>query len=453
MSPLRHTIKILVAGALCAQCAEPAEPDYWCDSAPISVEIPTHGWRFDVLFVIDSSGWMHAEQDALIASLPAIGEGLMAEHVDIRFAVVDTDLRDVGFALEPGLSKRSSPPCHGPDPAVAHCARHADGVLWTGDYRDAAGVVDWGRLQEDFRCLASVGNCASGIEQGLAAMEFGLDPDAPHALAAGFPRQDANLVVVFVSDEDDCSTDGGWQPESDGECYWASSRERLAPVSHYAAVLEGLVEENRDVHVAALVGPDDLVPQPEEGDSIPVSCISQLGEDGQQETARAGDRYFELAVHFEGIQASICAADFGPFMMGLGRQLDGAGNECLRYIEVCSTDSECPGSCLQVNGLGLCDDFDVELEGMLNGRPTTFRSQGPLGATTSCDAGGCVQQLTGSDADFEYLVRPRQQACNVAVRFRPEVADAIRGTLVATYPGGHRCRGEGGRIVVPWGLQ
>ena len=62
---------------------------------------------------------------------------------------------------------------------------------------------------DQFRCLATVGANSgfnANLEQGLNAARFALDPNGPNSgQAKDFLRSDAWLVLIFVSDEDDCS--------------------------------------------------------------------------------------------------------------------------------------------------------------------------------------------------------------------------------------------------------
>jgi hypothetical protein len=60
------------------------------------------------------------------------------------------------------------------------------------------------RLAADFRCVASVGDCGSAFEQGLASVSLSLDGPLAQ-LNSSFLRDEAFLLVVFLSDEDDCS--------------------------------------------------------------------------------------------------------------------------------------------------------------------------------------------------------------------------------------------------------
>jgi hypothetical protein len=65
---------------------------------------------------------------------------------------------------------------------------------------------------EYFHCIATVGadqtSTTANLESGLKAAWLALDPKGPNAKQVqNFLREDAYLVVVFISDEDDCSVD------------------------------------------------------------------------------------------------------------------------------------------------------------------------------------------------------------------------------------------------------
>ena len=87
---------------------------------------------------------------------------------------------------------------------------------------DIAGDWDaWGR------CHLQVGadqSFTANLESGVKAAWMALDPAGLNAAqAAGFLRPDAHLLVVFVSDEDDCSISEefcgpNWECEHDNDC-------------------------------------------------------------------------------------------------------------------------------------------------------------------------------------------------------------------------------------------
>ena len=78
-----------------------------------------------------------------------------------------------------------------------------------------------------FKCLVSFSpeqSYGANMEQGLRAAWLALDPEGPNGeQSAGFLRPDAHLLVVFVSDEDDCTIaedfcSPNWDCDSDNDC-------------------------------------------------------------------------------------------------------------------------------------------------------------------------------------------------------------------------------------------
>ncbi len=146
--------------------------------------------------------------------------------------------------------------------------------------------------------IDTVGTQGSGWEQGLQAARRAL-LDAPAGLAdtanVGFLRPDADLAIVVVSDENDCS-DGGALPHEDQlECY--QMNEMLVPTTDYIHAFEGLEQGNRTVTFSAIVGP----PSAEE-------C----------EDATPGHRYLSVVRDLEGLNADICEDDYAEVMTDLG---------------------------------------------------------------------------------------------------------------------------------------
>jgi hypothetical protein len=190
----------------------------------------------DILFVIDDSGSMAANQDRLIANFPQFMEVL--ESIDgglpnIHVGVVSSDL---GAARHPDQAY-----------PVANCqGRGREGMLQgepripgcappDGDFiRDIADEMG-GRIRnydaplgDTFDCIARLGVGGCGFEQHLEAMRQALDGRNP-----GFLREDAYLAVIFVADEDDCSV----SPDADGYRMFDSNQNdlmsELGPLASY----------------------------------------------------------------------------------------------------------------------------------------------------------------------------------------------------------------------------
>jgi len=86
---------------------------------------------------------------------------------------------------------------------------------------------DSATFERDFGCLATVGTKGASFEKGLEAIRKALDPrmtasGGPNRGAGDTPflRDDAFLAVIILSDENDCSDDGGTtcNPDDGGGC-------------------------------------------------------------------------------------------------------------------------------------------------------------------------------------------------------------------------------------------
>lgn len=224
------------AGTVARDAGPPApRPDAgWTE--PIGVcSVPS---GVDLIFVVDNSSSMSEEQESLGAQIPAMIEALVeppdddgdglpdwAPIPDLRVAVITTDMGSGGHAV---------PTCDG----GTFGARFGDdGILRTSGRPGAVGcpvtspsifafapgeTVD----AMELACTASPGNSGCGFEQPLEAALKALSPSAPASYTPpsyeppifaegtlghgdrehdGFVRDDTLLVVVIVTDEDDCS--------------------------------------------------------------------------------------------------------------------------------------------------------------------------------------------------------------------------------------------------------
>jgi hypothetical protein len=129
-----------------------------------------------------------------------------------------------------------------------------------------------------FKCIGVVGaeqRSEANLEQGLNAALYALDPTEERAnadQAKSFLRDDAYLVIVFVSDEDDCSTARcddqdpddpffrcGWDlpKEQFGRCTCLSDTTKggpLRPVTEAVNRIKSIKSDPGRVLVAAIIG-------------------------------------------------------------------------------------------------------------------------------------------------------------------------------------------------------
>jgi hypothetical protein len=133
-------------------------------------------------------------------------------------------------------------------------------------------VLDLGTIDQ-FACLATVGvNQAQcfAYEQGMRGALTALDRDGPNKVhiactaadeKAGkckrFLRDEAYLVIVFVSDEDDCSSDTQIPEDQHDQCGLLADQTQggpLIPVNHYVNRFKSLKSDPARVIIAAISG-------------------------------------------------------------------------------------------------------------------------------------------------------------------------------------------------------
>lgn len=162
--------------------------------------------KLDVLFVVDNSGSMFEEQAALatafdsnfIANLRHDGN-LPSLHI----GVVSTDLGAGPFGIQGCTGSGDNGVLQ--NAPRGDCTPPADRYIIDLDDGDGTRTTNYtGTLAKTFSCIAKLGTNGCGFEQPLESMRRALDDNPSNA---GFLRDDAALLVIIVSDEDDCSTE------------------------------------------------------------------------------------------------------------------------------------------------------------------------------------------------------------------------------------------------------
>ena len=276
--------------------------------------------KVDLLFVIDNSGSMADEQANLIASFPgfmaAIKQTLIAS--DYHIMAVSTDdgrgVLDGDCDFEECVCTPSPTCCVETCDSIfaetcngLSCASLpidacdlAYGAGRTADQLGASCELAEGRrymradqpnIDQAFQCVASVGIAGSGDERPIYAALSALAPElnAEGGCNAGFLRDDAILVLVLITDEEDDGTYG-----SPGD-----------PPSWYEQVVAAKHGNPRSVVVLGLVG-DGNRP----GSPCPVMW------DLEQDGAEPSPRLQEFVEMFDGgIVGSVCSPDYAPFLL------------------------------------------------------------------------------------------------------------------------------------------
>jgi hypothetical protein len=178
-------------------------------------------------------------------------------HAGEACAAVRTTFPSALLGCTPGLAAPGAP-----YPAGAFVA--APGNPHVLDFDKTLDWASWGTaapdprltaLVQQFRDNVRVGSCGSGQEQhlqaGRLAMDLALAGNQPGVTAGTFPHPGAKLVVVWVGDEDDCSSPASAPlvfaesaPGADS-CVWDKHRpaasQREYPIAEFASYFTGLV--------------------------------------------------------------------------------------------------------------------------------------------------------------------------------------------------------------------
>ncbi len=173
--------------------------------------------KVDVLFMVDNSPSMTPKQMLLQSSFAAFVTALQnagaAHPASYHIGVVTSDLGAGPYTLNQGQcrpggdgAKLQSAAATSATGVPAACSSFTlgGGVRFI-DYDQVHGTDNLGGtdLATAFTCISSVGQSGCGFEHQLESAYRALHDAIPEN--AGFLRPDALLVVVYVTDEDDCS--------------------------------------------------------------------------------------------------------------------------------------------------------------------------------------------------------------------------------------------------------
>jgi hypothetical protein len=211
-------------------------------------QLPTP--QADVLFVVDNSCSMSEEQGSLGSNLGAFLSFAQAQSIDYQIAVTTTDTSGSGEAGR-----------------------------FVGTTRIITPATANGN--SIFTQNVSLGTGGSGIEAGLEAAYLALSDPLINTYNAGFLRPDAALAVIFVSDEEDQST-------------------------NTTGFYENFLRNVKGFQNTALFSASAVV-----GTQNPV-CNGPGG------SADYGARYIAVANATGGVVESICAANWGQTLANIG---------------------------------------------------------------------------------------------------------------------------------------
>jgi hypothetical protein len=354
-------------------CAPPPEPGD-------RVEVMTVTPNLDLLFVIDDSGTMADKQNALRQAFPAFAAQLDA---NLHIGVISTDMGAKGrldAIPGPGVGTVGQGGCSGLGkggqllingaPIIPNAQGEQEPFLST----DRLGNTNFsGTLEDAFTAMASLGATGCGFEQQLHAMRVALSETSN-----GFLRAGANLGIVMLTDEDDCSMThstllgpegGALGPQQSFRCFRfgvtcaqdtgsvgsktgcqpdaASPHvEDVAPFADFLATVKS--HPNR-VMFGALIGapnPVEVELRPINGSMQPAvkhSCDLTDPVSGLPLVADPGVRLDAMANKFSTLGGvsqvdSICSTNLTPQVTGLGNKLATLVNNTCIPTQVVATN-------------------------------------------------------------------------------------------------------------------
>ena len=168
--------------------------------------------KADILVVVDDSPETRLMQDNLVRNFPTFINRLMDPPglPDLHVAVISTDMGagDGSIAGCDATGGKNGIFQYQPraDCTSSGLVPGATFIADDGTNRNYAGPIS-----DVFGCIAALGESGCGFEHQLAAITraLGADGSPPPAENQGFLRPDAFLVILVLTNEDDCSAPAG----------------------------------------------------------------------------------------------------------------------------------------------------------------------------------------------------------------------------------------------------
>lgn len=241
--------------------------------------------KVDLVFVIDNSESMSGEQANLIASFPGFIDAMQQ-------TLADADSYHIGITTTDDNSSNMAG-CRTDGTLVTATAGENSSNQQCGPYLEGSYMTDLDDLDSTFSCAAQVGTGGIPFERPMDTLRAAVGPthQGPGGCNEGFIRDDALLVAVIITDEEDHLQSEVIQNGSEGEpADWFSD----------LVALKGGIEEN--IVVLSLVG----TPAP---NACPVNG-------GDHEGAEVAARIIEFTNLFtHGSVGDVCAASYEGFFL------------------------------------------------------------------------------------------------------------------------------------------
>jgi len=239
--------------------------------------------KVDVLYVIDNSGSMAASQSHVAQNFQQFIQLFNQRGIDYRIAVTTTEAYRDLFGASSTISQ------------------FRDGTDATSHTGVRLITPQTPNIEQTFLTNITQGTAGSGDERAFQSFKEALSNPAN----AGFPRSDAFLAIIIVSDEDDFSVDDSADTHTHDYSYAG-----LHPTENYIKFLD------------SLTGAD----QKSRSSKYNVNTISILDQACMDEQNKIsaehiiGQRYMDLAGKTNGITGSICG-DFGQSLSNISNKI------------------------------------------------------------------------------------------------------------------------------------
>jgi hypothetical protein len=213
------------------------QPDAWKPDAPTQPDpfVRTSHYlssnrNVDLLFLVDDSSSMRLSQDNLNRNFPLLMQQLKNQPgglPNVHIGVISSDMGAGDGSIASCESTIALPRGAGGAPGTTIPPGGKHGILQNTPrgtctdsglvpgatfISDIAGSRNYtGDLENVFSCIAALGESGCGFEHQFAAITRALGADGlpPPAENQGFLRPDALLVIVMITNEDDCSAAPG----------------------------------------------------------------------------------------------------------------------------------------------------------------------------------------------------------------------------------------------------
>lgn len=258
--------------------------DLLAESATFNQSSADVSGKIDILWVIDNSGSMDTSQQAIAANFQRFIEKFQQNGFDFQIAVTTSDAYKDDFTPSLGMS-----------------------VYRSGTYVDSNGQTVTAPniltkttpdLEKAFIANILRGVNGSGDERVLQSMHSALANTSN--LALGFPRADAYLSVIMVSDEDDFSWNGTTYKEN---LYNDPALYTLQSFVDFMDAATASTATNRHYNINSIAIQD-------------AACQTALGGNGRKIAIRQNG----IASMTGGILGSLCA-DFGTTLSSISNKI------------------------------------------------------------------------------------------------------------------------------------